>query len=455
MSQENTAVKTGKPLFRMRLGVWNNVVIAVAVVISVILLYATHQTIESYHDLQDATSRYITCQQDALLFREASDYLTQESRYFALTGNLENARNFMEEIETTRRREQVLNDFDSFLQEEQSYSFLVQALEYSNQLAETELYAIRLTAAGYGCAPEEIPEGVLSVELRAEDAALSAEAQRAKAVEMLFNEDYVSQKHSIYSNVEQSINALVEDTRRQQVDSAEGLNRLLRRQQVLIALLLVMLFAVVVLTYVLIIRPLRTSVIHIRAKQLIPVSGSYEMQFLASTYNDIFEQNTQHQEKLTYSATHDSLTGVYNRTAYDSYYASLDQSQAALLIIDIDKFKDYNDKYGHDVGDRVLQRVAQVLTDSFRSSDFVSRIGGDEFCVIMGKMNSSLRQLVAGKIDRANELLQHPADGLPKISLSVGAAFGDRENPSGDLFKDADTALYRVKENGRARCGFY
>ena len=127
----------------------------------------------------------------------------------------------------------------------------------------------------------------------------------------------------------------------------------------------------------------------------------------------------------------------------------------ALLIIDVDYFKKVNDTYGHAVGDRVLKRVAEILQRSFRSVDIICRIGGDEFVVVMTRANSSMRQLVLNKIQWANELLQHPKDDLPPVSLSVGVAFSDRKDPQGDIFTDADTALYRVKEAGRNGCAIY
>ena len=82
---------------------------------------------------------------------------------------------------------------------------------------------------------------------------------------------------------------------------------------------------------------------------------------------------------------------------------------------------------------------------SFRAEDYICRIGGDEFTVIMVNANSSMRGLVEEKVTHINALLKIPEDGLPPISLSVGVAFGDREDSGGDIFKDADTALYRTK----------
>lgn len=137
-------------------------------------------------------------------------------------------------------------------------------------------------------------------------------------------------------------------------------------------------------------------------------------------------------------------------TGYDFMRHDLDMSRNALLLVDVDKFKGVNDTYGHEVGDLVLKRVAEVLKYSFRSTDLVFRLGGEEFVVIMSNVDSSMRDQVKPKIDQANVMLQKPKDDLPPTSLSVGVAFADRENPEGDIFKDADTALYRVKRPGAA-----
>jgi len=439
----------------VRLGILNNIITTLAVLVLAVLLYATYQSIEGFNSLRIATERYIGCQQNAFLFQEGSDYLTNEIRYFVMTGDAVHAQNFVEEVEVTRRRERAIDDLDDYLQENDSFRYLMKAMEYSSALAEKERYAIRLAAAGYGLDPALLPETVQSVELSAQDAALSAEEQRAQAVGMVFGNEYQEYKAHIYENVNLSINALIDDTKEQQSASSNRLNSILLRQRMLIFLMTLLLFAIVASTYVLIIRPLERGVAHIRNQQQIPVAGSSEMKFLAKTYNDIFEQQTRKTEKLTYSATHDALTGLYNRSAYESFCKSCDESALCALIVDVDEFKTFNDTYGHDMGDRVLRRVAQVLQESFRAEDFVSRIGGDEFCVIMMHANSQMRGLVERKVAAANERLGSCEDGLPSISLSVGVAFGDREAPAGDIFKDADTALYRVKREGRGSCAFY
>ena len=190
-------------------------------------------------------------------------------------------------------------------------------------------------------------------------------------------------------------------------------------------------------------------------KKTIPPAGAEELRFVSDTYNELFLENQKTTERLTLEALHDGLTGLYNRNAYELLYHDTDLAHAALLIIDVDDFKGINDTYGHDMGDKVLKRVAEILQQSFRSVDQIYRFGGDEFVVIMTRANSALRELVLDKIEQANKRLQQPEDGTPPASISVGVAFCDRENTQGDLLVDADTALYRVKQAGRCGCAVY
>ncbi len=156
-------------------------------------------------------------------------------------------------------------------------------------------------------------------------------------------------------------------------------------------------------------------------------------------------------------AEHDPMTSVLNRRSFDQILQSMekDKRNFALILVDVDNFKSVNDTYGHEVGDAILKRVSTLLTDGFRSIDKVCRIGGDEFAVIMLDVTSEFEYTIKKKIDAINSQLETHEENVPSISLSVGAAFMDRENPGESLFKDADRALYYVKEHGRSGCHIY
>ena len=431
------------------------VLIVAAALISIALLYAAFWVNASFARTQQAMERYITCQQDAVLFEQGSDYLTNEARSFVATGDPAHALNFAQEVEVTRRRESMRDDAAYSIKEEEPLRYLDAALTHSNELAQVECYAMRLMIAGMGYDPADFPAMIGAVELTEQDAALTPEEQRAAAMDRMFNAAYNEKKNTIYENVERSINALVEDTEQEMVGGAGQLNRLLRRETALIVLLLALILATVLLTSFLLIRPLYRNIRHLDKREEMPAEGAREMRHLARVYNDILTENNERNEELSYSANHDALTGLYNRAAYEKVYKSLHSGDIGVLVVDIDGFKQFNDSYGHDMGDLVLKRVAKVLTGSFRSEDHISRIGGDEFCVIMRHTNSGLSALVEEKISRMNEILSKPGEGTPPVSLSVGIAFCDRKNPTDNIFKDADTALYRVKKSGKGGSRIY
>ena len=206
------------------------------------------------------------------------------------------------------------------------------------------------------------------------------------------------------------------------------------------------------LTTLLVISPLLRAGVYIRAEQPIPIRGSNEFQFLAKTYNLMYEANQEKTERLTYEATHDQLTGLHNRSGYVFFLNNTDWVNSALLLFDMDKFKQINDSGGHELGDKALVKVAQTIRGSFRNQDHVCRIGGDEFAVIMVHTDASHQELVKSKVKLINETLDRGEDGLPPISLSCGVAYGDKTQNTHDIFRRADAALYAVKAAGGHGC---
>lgn len=160
-------------------------------------------------------------------------------------------------------------------------------------------------------------------------------------------------------------------------------------------------------------------------------------------------------DRFAYDALHDPVTGLYNSSAYDMLYHDADHEHSAILIASVNGFRSICKEYGMKAGDLALQRTADALRRNFRSVDYVCRIAGNEFAVIVTRCDSSMKELIREKIDLANEALSVPENGLPAVSLAVGAAFGDRENPSGDLFEDADAALIHLKDRGGSGCEFF
>ena len=156
---------------------------------------------------------------------------------------------------------------------------------------------------------------------------------------------------------------------------------------------------------------------------------------------------------LTSRAETDELTGLINRAGYDRILEELNVQDAILLLVDTDKFKGINDRYGHETGDRVLQKIAKTLLGYFRHEDYVCRIGGDEFAVVLVNAGAIEDENLREKTRFINrELAGTAADELPAVSVSVGVARGSGAEDWTELFKQADTALYQVKQEGGRGC---
>jgi diguanylate cyclase (GGDEF)-like protein len=160
----------------------------------------------------------------------------------------------------------------------------------------------------------------------------------------------------------------------------------------------------------------------------------------------------------------DGLTGLLNRRAFD---AALDRewkrtlregSQTSLLLLDIDHFKEFNDQYGHQVGDDCLRAVAASLKAAARATDIIARYGGEEIAVILPSTDTAGAVEVAEKMRSAVEALRLTHEGRPEggehVTASIGAATalarqgGTISLPEG-LLLAADTALYKAKTGGR------
>ncbi|RMI27596.1 MAG: diguanylate cyclase [Calditrichaeota bacterium] len=157
----------------------------------------------------------------------------------------------------------------------------------------------------------------------------------------------------------------------------------------------------------------------------------------------------------------DHLTGLFNLRYFTEQLrrefsrARRHQSSIALLMLDIDFFKKYNDTYGHQAGDRVLQKVAALLSENTRSSDFVARYGGEEFVIICPELSRKEGEQLAQKLCRIIEEAPFPGEEkLPqkRVTISIGvAAFPEDAQEPEELIHQADQALYTAKARGRNR----
>ncbi|MEQ1830420.1 MAG: diguanylate cyclase, partial [Pirellula sp.] len=175
----------------------------------------------------------------------------------------------------------------------------------------------------------------------------------------------------------------------------------------------------------------------------------------AKVYRD---RMTQYSLQLEFDVLTDSLTGIANRRAFDYELRrrlidwNRQRNPLSLLLIDVDRFKVANDRYGHTAGDAALIEIANILKASVRELDLVARYGGEEFAVIMPYSTTKDGIVVAERAREsiANHLITSHAQQF-RLSVSVGIAEVNENDDSESLVRRADEALYRSKSNGRNR----
>lgn len=430
--------------------------LTIAIIISLVLSFSMHQTTVMYDEAHAVTQSFIELRKSSYDLQIASDYLTEQIRRFAVTGDRTYLDNYFEEAEVTHRRDKALAKLEEHRGKTVAFHNLKNAMAESLDLMNLEYYAARLTIAADGQSVSEYPEAIRKVKLTRADEALSEGEKRAAAEVLLFGEAYREKKRLISEHMSTCLEELEAEMHKEQLAVSGKLKDQVFIEHLLTLLLIAIMLGLVLLTSWFIILPLQKCVELIRDEKDIPLKGVYEIQFLAKTYNLMHHTNLQNKERLTYEATHDKLTGLYNRRGFDFLMKNVELETSALMLFDLDRFKQVNDSFGHDVGDKVLIRAADTIFGNFRGQDYICRIGGDELAVIMMRTDSTLTELLRRKVEKINERLATAEEnGVPSVSVSVGVAFGDDGVNGETLMKQADEALYEAKEGGRSDVCFY
>ena len=186
-----------------------------------------------------------------------------------------------------------------------------------------------------------------------------------------------------------------------------------------------------------------------------PVSGNP----VAFAYVRDVDEETKRKMELMYSSERDPLTGLYNRRNIEEKVEQAlknEDSLSCLIMLDLDGFKEINDKYGHQEGDAVLKKMARILSGAFRADDLIARFGGDEFIVFLDHIpNCECASFRAEEVRR--QVYALTLNGEDRIvSISIGIAFGPRDGNTFELlYKHADEALYMAKGRGKNQIAFY
>jgi len=164
-----------------------------------------------------------------------------------------------------------------------------------------------------------------------------------------------------------------------------------------------------------------------------------------------------HEERLSYMATVDELSGLYNRRSFIERARMLippegDQERLCMLMLDVDDFKNINDTYGHHTGDAVIRSLGRLIRMSFRSTDIIGRLGGEEFGVVLPGTILAQGIVIAEKFrEKVENLLVESEDSQVNMTVSIGIAEYGSGQTFDDMIRASDKALYQSKAAGKNR----
>ena len=422
----------------------NVFLIVIGFVLMLFMVFSMYDTNKSFNQIVSVTESYLSSQQTAGMLSNIANNMSDQCADFIKTGAPDCAHVYAGQLNAIDT--QIASNEKNKAEGEEEDPFMVKALAAFRAMNETEIRAMRLMADTLPMGMAAFPLILQQTQLSPEDQALTAEEKKALAEKLITSDEYRLHKETLTEAVDDSHRVASEQGKNRSVQTAAHVKKIMRRQKLLLLLFIVVAIVALLLNRFLIISPIQRSVDKLDQRKPLPVEGSYEVRHLANVYNEVLKDNVEKTKALSYAASHDALTGLYNRGEFDRVYSRAENEKVGIMIADVDRFKQFNDEFGHEVGDRVLKAVAAKLTEHFRTEDFVARIGGDEFCVIMPGTNQQDAAVMIEKIEQINRELQEITDDLPPITISAGFAFWDRPNPGESLFHDADATLLELKK---------
>ena len=391
----------------------NTVMMAVTVAMCCLIIYTNIRLDNRYNDLLTAEELYNCSVADAQMLQAGSDNLTRQVQLLAETGEREYLDAYFAEVASGRREQAV----DHLPANEDERVILNQAKYESDQLMYLEYHIMCLVATANGFEQEGLPPEVRDYALSRTELALEPEAMMEQACVLAFGHEYQSMKASIDQNIASFTELILSREQESFRYYSAQVNRHIAVQQTLMVVLIVCILITGLMLYTQVILVLeRFSSALVKGLPL-EKRGVYELRYLADVYNRLRDKNRDTEEMLAKKASLDSLTGVCNRGAFEVLVQqrldSIPCAGGALMMLDVDKFKQVNDVHGHAAGDGVLINLAKLLPESFRGSDLIGRLGGDEFGVWLNGLSPENLSYIQQRIVGVNQRLLCPSEGLP------------------------------------------
>lgn len=401
------------------------------------------------------TEQCIISEEAARKMQQGSDILTEQVRLYVMTGQEKYLNGYFEEANVTKHRENAIEVLHQNFENIEQLKDIEEAMEESNYLMTKELYAMKLTAIALKV--ENIPAGLINVTIDENDLSLSDSQMIDKAQKLVSDDEYQLVKEQISSNVNSCLEQLLTIAKNKQNNTIDIFKDIYVKQAIAQFILLLFFIFENYIVHKSVITPLNIYNSSMKNNTIVPEIGAIELQSLAKTYNRVYKENKTNQELLHHEAEHDSLSNLLNRSMFNKILLTYQKGTTpfALMLLDVDYFKNFNDEFGHVMGDKIIQKVAEKLNEVFNETKFIFRIGGDEFAIIIPNVTDNDCGYISEKLNKLKQKLLNTDGNLPKVSMSIGITFKENNENEDEMFQNADKALYYVKAHGKSNYMFF
>ena len=414
------------------------------VIVSIAMFAAMQITTMIYDETHEVTQNLSKWRTSAYDLQVGSDYLTDQIRCFVATGDKTYLDNYFTEVNVTKRREKALQEIQSHSEYVAALDNLRKAMAESTELMESEYTAAKLIGQAYGHDMSTYPEEVQTVVLSPQDKQLSDDQKKAKAVDLVFGPDYKKVKDKISEYMQKSMDSLSTGIQADQLEMADKLELQVFFEHALTVLLIVIMLGIIVMSSILIIKPVRKFIQNVREEKELPMEGAQEVRFLAKTYNLFYITNMKNRGEAAFIEKRDELTGLLNQTGFDYLMKMADLETSALVLIKLNGLEDIKQRYSKEVIETSLKEATEEIAGNTRAQNYVCRLEDDMIAVIVVHADQELSAPIRKTVSDINHALSLKVGAHPHVSISAGATFGHKKVDADSMIEQARLALNNI-----------
>lgn len=438
---------------------FSKICISVTVVIAAVLVYVIFWSNNQFAHVEDSMDDCYACIEAEQQFKNASEFLTDQSRMFVMTGDIKYAEAYINEIESERNRNKATDTLQSHISDKIAQQLLFSALLESDNLMMTEIAAMELADEYYGCGISALLSGhdeLSRIPEKYKD--LSPEEKLLEAKSMLTDKAYNNRSAKIMRMADDCNERIVTDIKARQIQSSEVFRDIFMKLKAGMIILLMVMILCIFITRRLMLFPLKNAAASIKEKTPLSLSHIEELNDLIEACNGLSMECSELRAIICYESKKDELTGLPCEGSFDKLRELYGSSRLkhALIMIDIDGLAAVNSSMGEKTGDAVLIKTAGAIKEAFRSTDYIFRLDGDRFAILLPGVDEASAEILRSSMERINRTLADIKDGLPTVTASAGISFSAWINGRNQsLYREADMALNEASDSKTGKCIIY